>query len=234
VHYGEGIFVGYRYYEKKELAPQFPFGYGLSYTQFAMSNLQINKREFTSGETIELNVDVQNVGQRTGQEVVQVYVCDVEARLVRPYKELKAFAKVTLQPGATQTVTFTLDETALAYYDPAKSGWVAESGEFELLIGNSSQNILLSGAFHWHGNEGDDQTLDKSARLHVGLPWQEILADPAGKAVLEKHFPPDVLNHPHVKLRPEMTLEQLSAASQMMFSQKKLMAVNKDLATQSG
>lgn len=149
VHYGEGIFVGYRYYDKKEIAPLFPFGHGLSYTTFTYSNLRLNGAEFGPGDEIVVSLEVTNGGDRAGQEVVQLYVHDAAARLVRPLQELKAFAKVALEPGETKTVTLTLNEQSLAYYDPAVGGWVAEPGDFEVRVGSSSRDIRLSGRFTW-------------------------------------------------------------------------------------
>jgi beta-glucosidase len=105
VHYGEGLFVGYRYYDKKQIAPLFPFGHGLSYTQFAYANLRLNGERFTTGDEILVQVEVTNTGARAGQEVVQLYVRDEVCRVARPWQELKAFAKVQLAPGETKTVT---------------------------------------------------------------------------------------------------------------------------------
>lgn len=147
VYYGEGIFVGYRYYDKKKIAPLFPFGYGLSYTTFQYSRLAIGAQSYDSPEAIPVSVDVTNTGTRAGQEVVQLYVQDIAARLARPEKELKAFAKVYLEPGETKTVSFTLNQKSLAYYDPAASGWVAEAGAFEVLIGSSALDIRAVGVF---------------------------------------------------------------------------------------
>jgi beta-glucosidase len=141
VVYGEGLFVGYRYYEKKKIEPLFPFGHGLSYTTFEYSNVRLDKAEYALGEPITVSVDVTNSGSRAGKEVIQLYVRDVESRLVRPEKELKAFAKVALKPGETQTVTLTLDERALSFYDDAQAQWAAEAGEFEVLVGASSRDI---------------------------------------------------------------------------------------------
>jgi beta-glucosidase len=149
VHYGEGIFVGYRYYDKKEIEPLFPFGHGLAYTTFAYDNLRLNGTKFGPGDEIVVQVDVTNTGSRAGQEVVQLYVRDEESRLVRPLQELKAFAKVALQPGKTQTVTLTLNQQSLAYYDPAQAVWVTEPGEFTLLVGSSSRDIRLCGQLSW-------------------------------------------------------------------------------------
>ncbi|WP_420628154.1 beta-glucosidase H [Candidatus Leptofilum sp.] len=151
VHYGEGIFVGYRYYDKKEIAPLFPFGHGLSYTTFAYDNLRLNGDTFSADDVVLVSVDVTNTGERAGQEVVQLYVRDEEAKVVRPLQELKAFAKVALEPGETKTVTLELDRQALAFWDTAVHDWVVESGTFALLIGASSRDIRLRGQFEWVG-----------------------------------------------------------------------------------
>jgi len=145
VYYGEGLFVGYRYYDKKDVDPLFPFGYGLSYTTFEYRRLVLD----ATGDVIHVGVDIQNTGQRSGKETVQLYVRDVKSRLVRPEKELKAFAQVALEPGETQTVTLTLDQEALSYYDPLRKGWVAEPGEFEVLVGASSRDIRLAARFDY-------------------------------------------------------------------------------------
>ncbi len=147
VHYGEGIFVGYRYYDKKGIEPLFPFGYGLSYTAFAYSNLALSAQEMEPDGDIQVSLDVQNTGSRAGKEIAQLYVRDVSSSLVRPEKELKAFAKVALEPGERTTVTLTLDQEALSFYDPAQKKWIAEAGEFEVLVGSSSRDIHLTGRF---------------------------------------------------------------------------------------
>ncbi|MBK8034285.1 MAG: glycoside hydrolase family 3 C-terminal domain-containing protein [Chloroflexi bacterium] len=143
VRYGEGIFVGYRGYEATNRPVLFPFGYGLSYTQFAYSQLRVSQSEFNIDDTITVSVDVTNTGKRVGKEVVQLYVHDPVARLRRPVKELKAFAKVALEPGETKTVTLTLGSRAFSYYDPTYSQWIADAGEFELLVGSSAAAIHL-------------------------------------------------------------------------------------------
>jgi len=141
VRYGEGIFVGYRYYDKKKVEPLFPFGFGLSYTSFAYDNLRLSADAIAPDERLTVSVDVTNTGPRAGQEIVQMYVQDVASRLARPPKELKGFAKVALGPGDTTTVTLTIDKQALAYWDDARQAWVAEAGEFAALVGSSSQDI---------------------------------------------------------------------------------------------
>jgi beta-glucosidase len=161
VQYGEGIFVGYRYYDKKEIAPLFPFGHGLSYTTYAYDNLRLNGDTFGADDVIEVSVDVTNTGDRAGQEVVQLYVRDEEAKVVRPYQELKSFAKVALEPGETKTVTLELDRQSLAFYDTAVHDWVTEPGAFEVLVGSSSRDLRLNCRFEWvgetAGSPGDAQ-----------------------------------------------------------------------------
>jgi len=147
VRYGEGIFIGYRYYEKKQVAPLFPFGFGLSYTSFAYSNLRLSTQSIAANEALTVSVDVTNTGQYTGKETVQVYVRDVHSTLARPMKELKSFAKVALAPNETKTVTLLLNREALAYWNDAEHAWVAEAGEFEVLVGSSSQDIRAQDGF---------------------------------------------------------------------------------------
>ncbi len=147
VYYGEGLFVGHRYYEKKNVAPLFPFGFGLSYTTFSYSSLRLGAQEIGPDETVQVAIDITNTGQRTGKEIVQVYVRDERASLQRPEKELKAFAKVRLEPGERKTVTLSLGRDALAYYDDLAHEWVAEAGEFEVLVGASSQDIRARATF---------------------------------------------------------------------------------------
>jgi len=153
VLYGEGLFVGYRYYDRKGIEPLFPFGFGLSYTDFAYSNLRLSANAMRADETITVSVDVTNKGTRAGMEVVQLYIHDQAARLMRPDKELKGFSKVALQPGETTTITFTIDRQALSYYDPAAPGWVAEPGGFTVLIGRSAADIRLQAQFELLSSE---------------------------------------------------------------------------------
>lgn len=144
VEYREGIFVGYRYYDKKKMDVLFPFGYGLSYTTFEYSNLTVDKEQMKDTDTLRVTVDVTNTGSVTGKEVVQLYVADKESTVIRPVKELRDFAKVELAPGETKTVTFTLDKRAFAYYSVKIHDWHVETGEFDILIGKSSRDIVLS------------------------------------------------------------------------------------------
>ena len=148
VRYGEGIFVGYRYYEKKKLQPLFSFGHGLSYTSFTIDNLRLSAAEIGPEDELVVSVNVTNAGERAGQEVVQLYISDSQSTLSRPMKELKGFAKINLQPGETQALSLTIDKTALAFWDDKKQAWVAEAGQFIALVGNSSQNIAARASFN--------------------------------------------------------------------------------------
>ncbi len=150
VHYGEGLFVGYRYYDAKHVEPLFPFGHGLSYTQFDYRDLTLPE-EVRPGEDFQVSVSVENTGRMPGQEVVQLYIRDVESTLIRPFKELKGFDKVALDPGESKKITFKLSPRALSYYDPHEKAWIAEAGEFELLVGSGTHDIRLRGAFNLIG-----------------------------------------------------------------------------------
>lgn len=141
VNYGEGLFIGYRYYDAKELPVAFPFGYGLSYTTFEYRSARVSAHTFNDVDGLTVDVDVTNVGDVTGKEIVQVYVHDRQAKLRRPYKELKGFAKVDLEPGETKTVRVHLDFRAFAYYHPAYKQWITDDGELDILIGASSTDI---------------------------------------------------------------------------------------------
>jgi len=144
VEYREGLFVGYRGYEAQNKAPLFPFGYGLSYSEFEYSDLKITPSE--TGCVVTLNV--KNVGRMTASETVQVYVGDQECSLVRPKKELKGFEKVSLAPGQTKTVTVTLGENAFRFYDPVMHQWQIEPGLFNIYVGSSSADIRLTGEYN--------------------------------------------------------------------------------------
>lgn len=143
VYYGEGLFVGYRYYDKKKVQPLFPFGYGLSYTSFDYLDMQTNKNELLAGETLEVTVTIRNSGTRTGKEIVQLYAQALNSQFTRPVKELKAFAKVTLEPGETKAVRMLIEARDLMVYDSERKAWRLESGEVVLLAGPSSADTKL-------------------------------------------------------------------------------------------
>jgi len=144
VEYKEGVFVGYRYYDAKQIEPLFPFGHGLSYTTFEYTDMVVDKKEMNDTDTLCVSVKVKNTGDRSGSEVVQLYVGDVESSVARPIKELKGFEKVELLPGETKTVSFKLGNRAFAYYNEQIKDWHVETGDFVISIGGSSEEILLS------------------------------------------------------------------------------------------
>jgi beta-glucosidase len=144
--YREGLFVGYRYYDAAGVRPLFPFGYGLSYTDFEYSDIKIDKTEMTDAETLSVSVKVKNTGKVAGKEIVQLYVRDVESGVMRPDKELKAFDKIALEPGEEKNAAFALGRQAFAFYDTDIGDWRVESGVFEVLVGKSSADIALSAA----------------------------------------------------------------------------------------
>jgi len=141
VEFTEGIFVGYRHYDKSNIKPIFPFGYGLSYTTFEYGKPQATSSAIKTGEPLLFSVDITNTGNVDGAEVVQVYVADIESSLPRPVKELKAFEKVFLKKGETKTIKVELTKDAFSFYDPAKHDWVLEPGEFKIVIGSSSVDV---------------------------------------------------------------------------------------------
>ena len=146
-HYDEGVYVGYRWYDTKEIPVQFPFGHGLSYTTFEYSNAKAAKPSMTASGTLKVSVDVANTGDYDGAEIVQLYVADLEASVDRPAKELKGFEKVFLKAGEKKTVTFEIDAEDLSYFDVGKHEWVAEPGEFQALFARSAGDVRTMVSF---------------------------------------------------------------------------------------
>jgi beta-glucosidase len=147
VVYKEGVFLGYRYYDRSKTKPLFPFGYGLSYTHFQYSNLSISPSRNSNPNSVEVSFDVKNIGSRAGAEVAELYVGDSHSSVPRPVKELKGFAKVFLQPGERRRVSLALDHRSFSYYDVNNRQWSAEPGDFSILVGESSAQIELHGTF---------------------------------------------------------------------------------------
>ena len=188
VEYREGIFVGYRYYDKKKMDVLFPFGHGLSYTTFAYSNLRTDKEQMKDTDIMKVSVDVTNTGKMAGKEVVQLYVAARESTVIRPVKELRDFAKVELLPGETKTVTFTLDKRAFAYYSVRIHDWHVETGVFDIMIGKSSRDIVL--------------TKEVSVESTVELPFVyttdtimgDVLKDPRAREIVKELLKSDIFS----------------------------------------
>ena len=180
VAYAEGIYVGYRYYDAKEMPVRYAFGHGLSYTSFEISNLRCDREAFGDGEQLTVRVDVKNTGDRFGKEVVQLYVAAKNGTVARPVKELKGFVKVALQPGETKTVEMTIDDRALSYYDEELKDWYAPSGEYVLLAGDSSDHITAEGTVRFETKKLPYLTVDTDTNIG------ELMKDPRTAPVLQQ------------------------------------------------
>lgn len=176
--YEEGIYVGYRYYDKKRIEVQFPFGYGLSYTKFEYNNILISRNKITDQEDVNVTADITNTGNVAAKEIVQFYVRDVESSVSKPEKELKGFAKVFCMPGETKRVTFKLDKRSFAYYDTDLHDWYVESGAFEILIGASSRDIRLREVMIV------ESTVEKKIKYTLETPLSDIFSNPAAAQFL--------------------------------------------------
>ena len=184
VEYHEGIFIGYRYYDKKEMPVLFPFGHGLSYTSFTYSNLRLSRETMTDGGSLSVSVDVTNTGGRAGKETVQLYVSDHTGIVQRPLRELKGFAKLSLEPGETKTAVMTLDDRAFSWYSTELGDWYAAPGEYEIAVGASSRDLRLKGCVRYE--------TERFLPIHIGLNTTvgELLENertrPLGKLIVRK------------------------------------------------
>ena len=176
--YAEGVYIGYRYYEKKRLPGLFAFGHGLSYTEFEYSNITVDKDNATDEDTIEVSVDVWNVGRYKGKEVVQLYVSPENSKISRPYKELKGFTKVELESGEKKTVTFKLDARAFAYYETRIHDFYVESGDYNIMIGASTIDIRQTVKVHV------ESSLELPMTFGRFTPIEDILDTKKGQLIL--------------------------------------------------
>lgn len=149
ITYSEGLYVGYRYFDTKHIKPEFPFGFGLSYTTFKYSDLKLVADTTGGKHQVEVSYIITNTGKRSGAEVSQVYVHEQNPKIDRPYKELKGFTRVELESGASKTVHLTLNKGAFHYWNPKTHGWVIDPAVFEILVGSSSEHILLAKSVNW-------------------------------------------------------------------------------------
>ncbi len=153
VNYKEDLLVGYRFYDTAKIRPQYPFGFGMSYTTFSFGNMKLSQKEIRNGERLLVSLDVTNTGGCYGKEVVQIYVEDVKSQLFRPRKELKGFEKVGLNPGETKRVELALDESAFSYFVPHLKRFAVESGEFLIHAGTSLTDILETESLWFHSED---------------------------------------------------------------------------------
>ena len=224
VEYREDVFVGYRYYDTKKMDVRFPFGYGLSYTTFAYSNLKLSAAQIKDTDTLTVSVDVTNTGSMAGKEVVQLYVSDVESTVIRPVKELKGFDKVDLQPGETKTVTFTLGKRAFAYWNTQIHDWHVESGEFRILVGKSSRDIQLE----------ETVTVESTVKLPVHFTldstFGDLMQDKKAREILEPMMKLDMVGGQE----EDSDVAASAISSEMMEAMMKYMPLRGVLSFSSG
>ena len=177
--YSEGVFVGYRYYEKKKQPVLFPFGYGLSYTSFEYSDLKLSADAIKDTDTLTATVKVTNTGSVAGKEVVQLYVADVESSVFRPLRELKGFEKIELAPGETKTVSFTLDKRAFAYWNTTIHDWHVETGAFEIQIAKNAHDVVLAATVNVESTVEIPETFDEDSII------MDIMRHPKAAAVIQ-------------------------------------------------
>lgn len=179
VEYKEGVFVGYRYYDTKEMPVRYPFGYGLSYTTFEYSDLQLSSDKIKDTDKLKVTLKVKNTGNRAGKEIVQLYVADKTGAASRPVKELKNFVKVELQPQEEKTVEMELDKRSFAWYNTDIHDWYAASGEYEILAAASSRDIRLKKTVYV------ESTTELPMHIHMNTTIGELLENPRTKGVIE-------------------------------------------------
>lgn len=178
--YSEGVFVGYRYYTSKDMEVLFPFGHGLSYTTFSYGNFSVSQEHMKESEKLTVSVDVTNTGERTGKEVIQLYVAPKGRTIIRPVRELRAFEKIELAPGETKTVKFILDRRAYAYWNTEIHDWHVESGDYEIQIGKNAQEMVLSKSVYIES----ETVIPKLFTMNSTMG--EIMNNPKGKAAFEQ------------------------------------------------
>ncbi len=221
--YREGIFVGYRYYEKKKTEPLFPFGFGLSYTAFSYTDIKTDYSEIDETGSITVTATVKNIGKSAGKETVQFYVRKVGSGIPRPEKELKGFVKVFLEPNEEKSVAVTLDKRGFAFWDEASGDWQVETGEHEILIGGCSADTPLKVSVTVNS------TYEKRMRFTRNSTIGEVLSDPVGNAILTEvageelinSIPPFVREMPlrsiHMHM-PEMNDEAIDGLTEVLNS----------------
>ena len=205
VQYREGIFVGYRYYDHKELKPLFPFGHGLSYTTFEYSDLKLSSSAINADDELTVSVVVKNTGKVDGKEVIQLYVSDKESSVIRPVRELKGFEKVSLKAGESKKVMFKLNRRAFAFYSEAAHDWIVEEGDYIISVGSSSRDIRLSDEVF----VSSDDIIP--VKFTVNSPFGDIEANPHSKKIFGNLF--EEIRRGMKQAQPE---ESMGAATALM------------------
>ena len=180
--YREGVFVGYRYYDKKKMDVLFPFGYGLSYTTFEYSGLKLSADKIKDTDTLTVTITVKNTGKRAGKAVVQLYIGDEESTPIRPVRELKGFSKVALLPGESKEVSFTLDKRSFAYWNQAIHDWHVETGVFTIEVGSSSRDLPLRGTVEV------ESTVELPRHYTLDSIFMDVMADPKAAPIMREYM----------------------------------------------
>lgn len=183
IRFDEGVFTGYRWYDTRDIEPMFPFGHGLSYTDFEYSNLRLSAESISEDDSLDVIFTVTNTGERSGKEVVQLYVHEHESRFPRAMNELKDFAKVQVEAGQSVDVTLTVAGKDLAQWDTAVDGWVVNTGNFDVLVGASSRDLLLHGTFHVESTSLPKKVYDRMS------PMGELMQVPAVNEIVQANMP---------------------------------------------
>ena len=214
-HYGEGLFVGYRYYDKRCLTPRFPFGFGLSYTQFSYDNLSLSAETIGADDTLTVSFDLSNIGAVDGKEIVQLYVSAPEGELIREVRALKGFDKIALAAGETQRVSLQLPISELACYHPGLADWVITPGNWQVHIGGSSRDLPLNATF----------TVDCPARyvpLRDDNSLQQLIQQPKAFARVvqliadKSQLPPEQVREKLIRLAPDLFCGLLIALTEFL------------------
>jgi beta-glucosidase len=228
-NYGEGLFIGYRYYDTRKMAPIFPFGFGMSYTTFAYLDMRASAYAIKDTESTTVEVKIKNTGPVAGKEVVQLYVHEQRPKVVRPEKELKAFIKVALQPGEEKTVSFKLKSRDFAYYDSLRHDWVVNPGKFEVLVGGSSRELPLRQTIEVEASKQDSAALTRHSLL------KEFRNHPKGKTFykeLAEAFDlgnPDEMDLMVKAFLDDMPVYKVCAFSQNRFTEERLDGILKQV-----
>ena len=205
VDYKEGIFVGYRYYDYKEIEPRFPFGFGLSYTTFEYSDMTLSSQTVSADDELTVSVNITNTGKVEGKEVVQLYVSDKQCSCQRPIRELKGFEKVSLKPNETKKVVFKLDKRAFAFYSTQAHDWIVEEGDFTVSLGSSSRDIRTN--CDVYVNSSDTIPVHLTVNSTIG----DIVSIPQGRKRIES-----IAGKVNADMSSAQTDQTMGAAAQQM------------------
>ena len=227
VEYREGLFVGYRYYDAKQIKPLFPFGYGLSYTTFEYADLRLDKDVLREDETLTVSLQVKNTGTTAGKEVVQLYVSELSPLVIRPQKELKGFTKVLLAPSEQKTVSFVLDRRAFAHYCVEKKGWIADSGVYRIIAAKSSAEPVLEKTVRVESGRKEKRQYDMNTtlgELEKDSDSAEVVIELMGAIAVAMGFPQG-MDAGLTQLFRYSPLRQFVLLSGGSFSQKQMKAL---------